>query len=305
MKTNLNLLFTIIIAFFFMIQLGCKKEENLNPSCRITSPSANDSFPWGTIIYVTINASDEDGTIEKVEFYVDDLFIGDCDTPLYTSVLITEDFSIGKHTIKAIAYDNEKGATIHELNINILKYLVVKDSNDGREYNSMKIGNQWWMVENMKKITASGSYIYNNIGTNETIYGRLYQWDSAAKVCPQGWHLPTDNEWKKLEIFLGMSQAEVDNWGWRGTDQGDQLKIEADCAGGTNCGTSGIMALLGGYYDGLGAYAEEGSNAYFWTSSQKDANYGWYRKLDLNKSTVMADFSAKRNAYSVRCIKDD
>ena len=65
--------------------------------------------------------------------------------------------------------------------------------------------------------------------------GRLYLWQTALIACPTGWHLPGDEEWKTLEMYLGMSQSEADDISWRGTDEGTKLKSTSGWHQNGNC----------------------------------------------------------------------
>ena len=104
--------------------------------------------------------------------------------------------------------------------------------------------------------------IYNNDASNLADYGRLYNWyavDDARGLCPSGWHVPTDGEYMTLEMELGMSESEANGQGWRGTDQGTQMKSSASDSpswDGTN--TSGFSGLAGGYRSHSGDFYNEG-----------------------------------------------
>ncbi len=77
------------------------------------------------------------------------------------------------------------------------------DSRDGKVYKTVKIGTQTWMAENLAFKTESGCWAYDNDESNVAKYGRFYNWETSKKVCPAGWHLPSDKEWKTLTDFLG------------------------------------------------------------------------------------------------------
>ncbi len=202
------------------------------------------------------------------------------------------------------------------------------DSRDGKVYNSVQIGSQCWMAENLNigtMIDGSSSqtnndtiekYCYNNSTTNCNTYGGLYQWNEAMQyintpgtqgICPTGWHLPADAEWKTMEMYLGMTQEQADATGWRGTDEGSKLKEtgtthwKPNNTGATN--TSGFTGLPGGYrttYDtfyGLTQYAT------FWSSSENDST-AWHRYLLYNHVQVRRDDLLKTHGFSMRCVRN-
>ncbi len=186
----------------------------------------------------------------------------------------------------------------------------------GPSYDTVQIGSQCWMAENLNIGTmiagASEStdnsviekYCYNDDeSVNCTTYGGLYQWDEMMQysttegvqgICPTGWHLPTDSEWKTLEVALGMTQSEADSTNWRGTDQGTQLK-----AGGT----SGFQALLAGRRSTYGSFYDRGSFSIFWSSTES-GSYAWFRYLDSSEARVDRNTIHKADGFSVRCVKD-
>ena len=115
---------------------------------------------------------------------------------------------------------------------------------DGNAYQTVQIGEQIWMAENLKTthykngdaiqtgydgiawdgLTTGAYAVYNDDESNAAIYGYLYNWyavDDSREVCPDGWHVPTDDEYKELEIYLGMSELEANSLDWlfRGTNE--------------------------------------------------------------------------------------
>ena len=202
---------------------------------------------------------------------------------------------------------------------------------DGNVYQTVKIGDQWWMAENLKVIhyrngdslpnvtdggtwtyLTSGAYCaYGNDANNVAVYGRLYNWYAVVDsrgIAPQGWHVPTDDDWKQLEMYLGMSQADADLIGQRGTDEGDKLK-EAGTShwnspntGATN--ETGFSALPGGHRYSNGNFFNLGAYANFWSSTEGTSNYVLDRLLIVNYSGISRYQDDKRFGYSVRCVKD-
>jgi uncharacterized protein (TIGR02145 family) len=183
---------------------------------------------------------------------------------------------------------------------------------EGNIYTSVIIGDQIWMQQNLRVTVAPDSTpvtncAYNNDEENAKTYGRLYSWDVAMNgstaekaqgICPSGWHIPSDNEWKTLEIYLGMSQAEADlTNSWRGHDVGTKLS-----AGGG----SGYEALYSGRGINSSSYNLLNQFEYVWTSTEYGQSYAWRRCLEKGVSTVGRwNTFPKTYLFSVRCIKDD
>lgn len=198
------------------------------------------------------------------------------------------------------------------------------DSRDGHVYNWVKIGDQTWMAENLAYLpyinyVSSGSrtesfyYIYDYFGSdiinaklsiNYLNYGVLYNWSAAIHSCPEGWHLPSDSEWKQLELALGMTQDQIELSGSRGTDQGKLLKNTSgwiNNGNGTN--SFGFNGLPAGRRDMFNVFNNLGGYAYWWTNSMPDSA-PIYRGLlagsiKINRGTYSREFG-----FSVRCIKD-
>ena len=205
---------------------------------------------------------------------------------------------------------------------------------EGNLYKTVKIGKQVWMAENLKttkynddtsipEVTdntlwgalLTGAYCWyeNDIDYNKPIYGGLYNWFAAetGKLCPTGWHVPTDLEFNTLELTLGLHADSVNTWGWRGTDHGKQMKNTTgwnDGENGTNI--SGFSALPGGYrHNTSGEFYGRLSLGYWWTSSDDAANgrpeVGWYRRIDGIYNDVYKASTLKTAGKSIRCIKND
>lgn len=202
---------------------------------------------------------------------------------------------------------------------------------DGNVYKTIRIGEQWWMAENLRvtrfrngdpvpKIVDSAAWIgfttgayceYDSDGGNVATYGRLYNWYAVADsrtIAPVGWHVPSDAEWKQLELFLGMSQAEADAEYNRGSDEGGKMKESgtthwiAGNLGATN--TSGFSGLPGGYRHAEGYYGNLGMYGYWWCSTEFNSGEAWWRNLFTNSSQVFRYHFDECFGLSVRCVKD-
>ncbi len=199
---------------------------------------------------------------------------------------------------------------------------------DGNVYQTVKIGDQWWMAENLKvthyrngdeipNVTDStewsnlttGAYCnYDNDANNATTYGSLYNWyavNDSRNIAPTGWHVPSDAEWKELEMYLGMSQSDADDTGYRGTDEGDKLKsISGWYSDGNGTDDYGFSALPGGYRGNDGNYYFMGNKAGFWSSTEDGSYNAWSRILNSSYSGVYRNGSNKEVGFSVRCVRD-
>ncbi len=202
---------------------------------------------------------------------------------------------------------------------------------DGNEYKIIKIGSQWWMAENLKvtrynngdsipnltnaedwENSSNGSVCsYENYGYTSNVYGRLYNWyaiEDSRKIAPKGWHLPSDSEWKELEIILGMSPTEANENGYRGIDIGGKLKSEYQWIS-PNIGATdsvGFSALGSGLRVSNGSFTGILFSGLFWTSSESefDSNRAIYRLLHYDTSAIYRSAEYKQYGFSIRCVKD-
>jgi uncharacterized protein (TIGR02145 family) len=190
---------------------------------------------------------------------------------------------------------------------------ILIDERDGHEYKTVKIGNQCWMAENLNYNEGISSTTYDNDPSYAEKYGRMYTWDVALNVCPTGWHLPSHDEWKDLERYLGMSESELDIFDiFRGTDEGGKLKEAgnenwiAPNLGATN--ETGFTALPGGYYSlGESRFLDIGSLTFFWSSSLRppyDYQPAVARGLGTDYGGINLADAPKSVWYYVRCMKD-
>ena len=198
---------------------------------------------------------------------------------------------------------------------------------EGNRYRIVKIGEQWWMAENLKvgkyrygdpiayiesdalwASADSGAYCcYGNREQFRDIYGNLFNWHAITDergICPDGWHVPSDEEWIQLEMYLGMSRTEADRMtAWRGTDEGDKLK--STVFNGNNA--SGFAALGTGYRAPDGTYRAVGSDNDYWTSTPYDNEgslEGVLHGLLKDKPTVVRNFHDPGYGFCARCVKD-
>jgi len=186
------------------------------------------------------------------------------------------------------------------------------DARDGQRYNMITIGTQTWMAENLNyDPPTSRDWCVNNDPANCDTYGRLYSWETALNGCPAGWHLPSDNEWKTLEIYLGMSLEDANSQDTRGTDEGGKMKAEgltywdSPNTGATN--ESCFTGLPGAYrldYGDYGNFGVIGQSSTWWTSTDEASEGPWYRGLGHFHSTIGRASNSAESGFSVRCLKD-
>ncbi|MCX6224425.1 MAG: hypothetical protein NTV01_06685 [Bacteroidia bacterium] len=181
------------------------------------------------------------------------------------------------------------------------------DSRDSKTYRTVVIGNQEWMAENLNYL-ANGSYTYSGNIENASIYGRLYNWNSAKSACPSGWHLPTDAEWRQFEGFLGMDESTTLLEWYRGLNEGGMLKEQGTLYWRTpNTGATditGFTARPGGYRSPTGIFGGIYTQAGFWTSTENVNGKAIYRALHNFKSQIGRDWYDQGYGFSVRCVKN-
>ncbi|MCP4090353.1 MAG: PKD domain-containing protein, partial [Gammaproteobacteria bacterium] len=182
-------------------------------------------------------------------------------------------------------------------------------------YNTVLIGEQCWFKENLNYETGN-SWCYDNDPANCDTYGRLYDWETALGVCPDGWLLPSDNEWKILEGTVDSQYAvgdpEWDRTGWRGHDAGKKLK---SASGWYNNGNGTDIYGFGAFPGGLGVVSPSsglflflslGSNSYWWSSSEASGTDAWSRDLFFRHHDDSYRFNnLKTFSLSVRCLRDN
>ena len=210
---------------------------------------------------------------------------------------------------------------------------------DGNIYNTVTIGTQVWMKENLKttkykdgtsiplvtdgtawsNLSTPGYCWYNNdAATYKTDYGALYNWHTVntGNLCPTGWHAPTDTEWTTLENYLIANGYNYD-----GTTTGN--KIAKSLASTTlwtsssNTGSvgntdypairnaTGFTALPGGYRYYTGSFDDIGNYGHWWSSTEYSSTKAWYRFVSYDYSYVYSCYSMTKNCgFSVRCARD-
>ncbi len=201
------------------------------------------------------------------------------------------------------------------------------DTRNNKAYKIVAIGKQTWMAENLN-YNASGSKCYDNDPVNCATYGRLYNWATAmtlpsnckdnscasqirAKhrgICPEGWHIPSDEEWDKLYRYVDGSTG-TDN-PYDSPTAGRELKATSGWENGSD-GTTGngtdafdFSALPGGYCDSNGWFDYVGLRGYWWSSAEYNANFAYNRYMIYYYKNAYYSYELKSGSRSVRCVRD-
>jgi|GEM_PF-2980762 len=205
---------------------------------------------------------------------------------------------------------------------------VIRDI-DGNLYRTVQIGEQVWMAENLKvthyrdstsityvssdndwRYLTSEAYCLYEVGT----YGALYNGYAVAdsrNIAPLGWHVPSDAEWKVLEMYLGMSQSDADGHGDRGTNEGSKLAgnpalwNDGSLENDPEFASSGFNALPGGYRsDGTGNYYSPHVSGRFWSTPEGGEASAFCREMLYDRSTINRESNNPKHGFAVRCVKD-
>jgi len=213
-------------------------------------------------------------------------------------------------------FENGIGGTYYDKYIPIVDGVAQSSNSNSvsckiEDYKTVVIGTQTWMAENLN---CGSGLCYDNSNANCSKYGRLYNWATAMAldsscnkvscsdqvqpkhkgICPDGWHIPSDDEWTVLMDYAGGS-----------SEAGKYLKTANGWSNNGNGLDSYEFAALPG---GLGYSAElfqtEGNGGYWWSSSENNAGYAFYRGIYYDNENVGRYYDKKSNLFSVRCIED-
>jgi uncharacterized protein (TIGR02145 family) len=202
---------------------------------------------------------------------------------------------------------------------------------EGNIYRTVLIGNQLWMVENLKAtrykdnsqiplvadslawmaLSTPAYCLYQNRPANKDKYGAIYNWFAVntGNICPAGWHVPKNSEFETLEVVLGIPADSIGTWGWRGNGVGNKMKDSTGWTGGNGDNSSGFKAVPAGYraWDDS-QFRALGTITYFWTATDDAINnkptVAWYRRLDAADTRVYKATTVKSGGKSIRCLKD-
>jgi uncharacterized protein (TIGR02145 family) len=231
----------------------------------------------------------------------------------------------GYGDIVSFIIDNRSAGTIQDIDDNI--------------YNTIAIGDQIWMNENLKvthyqdgspieniisktewRNSSSGALCdYNNDPLNQEIYGKLYNWfalEDSRNICPTGWHIPTHQETNELELYLiengynydggtynnALAKSLASGYGWQSSSD---FGVPGNTDYPAKINASGLTVLPGGYRDKNGVFHYAGSSGFLWDlGGDYNDTLAWYRNIDFRSVEAERFTASKLCGMSVRCIKD-
>jgi uncharacterized protein (TIGR02145 family) len=173
----------------------------------------------------------------------------------------------------------------------------ITDARDGQLYHTVQVGSDWWMSENLRYDAGEGCYCYEDLATRCNTYGKLYTWDAAMRSCPEGWHLPTLQEFEALITTLGGPEVA----GGKMKDNSLSLWREVN-VGATN--ESGFNALPAGRRYDSGLFAGMGYYAQFFSSTEYNSKEAYNLTIGYDYANAFIYNYKKAYAISVRCVKD-
>jgi len=173
------------------------------------------------------------------------------------------------------------------------------DPRDGQTYKTVKIGNQVWFAENFR-YNCEGSFAYDDDEKNVKKYGRLYTWEAAVNCTPEGWHLPTKEEFDQLESWVEAHTDGAVGTALKSTT--DDWEEDKDTPKGVD--EFGFCALPAGYRVGTDDFNFLGINAIFWSASEGDTGHAFCRSLPYDFEVFDEYWLNEEFSSSVRLVRD-
>lgn len=313
-----------------ILMFSCSKTETV-PTIKILSPTINQKIEHFSVFKIEIETEESN----HVDYYIDGNLINYVSAISDYCAVLTTNYRVGNHNLKVVVTNNDGKSSEQEVDFLIEKTDkfetgILSDIEDN-EYNTVKIGSQWWMAENLrvtkyndgeKLKTKAGNFAWSNLETgafcwynNDSLsyanaYGALYNWYAVEteKLCPAGWHVPSHEEWMLLEQELGMDEADLQEWQYRG-NIASSIKASYFWNIIDDADYSGFSALPSGFRsdnsDGfMGAYDE----AIWWTSTDNSPVL-WdklpvMRAISVRNEAIYVSGVSAGEGYSVRCLKD-
>lgn len=320
----------IICLIALVAFTACDKDDVTTPKgidMKIEGVSEGVSIMKGSVISIKVSIEDTE-TFDMISILLDGRLIESfTEFPIEYS-WNTSEVELGEYPLQFIAYKEFNEVGTKEFKIQITAPLTVTDY-DGNVYHTVQIGTQIWMVENLKtthyrngdgiatmgdmeewSLYKQGAYCdYNNEKSYVNPYGHLYNYfaiEDSRGLCPEGWHVPTREEYHTLIEYLGGRYEAPNKLKEAGSEHWSSTLLTTENEG-TN--ESGFTALPGGVLTASGQYSSLGYMAYFWTSegytSDMSGNpYGYAQVMSLSNSVFEYNNYHAYMGMSIRCIKD-
>jgi uncharacterized protein (TIGR02145 family) len=335
MKKNNRILIypLILIGFVLMLTNSCKKENNNNPTPILTTTAVSDitttsatcggniTSDGGTTVTVRGVCWNTGQTPTIADSKTTDGTGAGSFTSAITGLTLNTTYYVRAYATNSAGtgYGSAISFTTIEITFNPnLTYGSVSD-NDGNTYKTIPIGTQTWMAENLKTTkykdgtsiplvsdntawsnlsTPAYCWYNNDAATFKATYGAMYNWYTVntGKLCPTGWHMPTDAEWTTLTTYLGGESIAGDKLRETGT-----VHWIASIAVASN--ESGFTALPGNYRGSNGTFFVTNGGSW-WSTTDGSTGNAWARGVNDVASYVIRNDYNKKEGLSVRCLRD-
>lgn len=301
-----------IILSLILITFSCNKDPvNKEPTCHIGIIQNNMEILKGTPITFPVIAGDEDGNITSVILSIDGEAYDTARTAPYEFTWETNGEEVGSHQILANAFSDDGLNAVSEISAEVITYgeavvpcpEAITISYGGHTYNTIKIGDQCWLRENMR-VDTEASKFYDDNPENGPPYGKLYPWEDAMTVCPPGWKLPSYDDWCTL-VQHADGTVNCKHDADLGTDAGFKLKSKEGWSNQQSGSDQfGFKAVPGGFKWFTGNYTSLGTTTAFWTSSVVENEFVNFWSITSETTRIRNNNAPKSEYFSVRCIKN-
>ena len=310
----------------------------LQPPVPVISISPEEGTTDTVFIFDASGSYDQEDPVGDLRFRWDFEGDGEWDTEFSHDPAFEHKYvHVGHYHVKleAMDMDNMASDTVKSLLVNHSINPdpcegIISIPHGGKVYHTVPVGDQCWLRENMDiGMMLNGGepqtnnqviekYCYNDDTVNCEKYGGLYMWmemmnhfpiQGGKGICPTGWHIPTDDEWKELEGFadsqFGIGDPEWDENSFRGYDAGKRLKSLMGWEfGGNGNNLFGFKAMAAGYWESGSSFVREGEETHFWSSLHDSGHNAVKRMLKYDKDKISRSYHWDEAAFSVRCIRD-
>lgn len=310
--------------------------ENITYFIKIIGPNPDHEILQGELVNISLETSDNLTSLTEVMFFINEVNVGSLSEPPYQFSWNTSEYSKGEYKLRATINDASGQKTEDEITVNIIEASVTDIDNN--TYKIIQFGDRLWMAENLAVTKYNdgseiphgdsetiwyGTYtpfycwLNNNEATYKEKYGALYNWYvvETEKICPLGWHVPTDAEWTELQAFLinngfnydgltignyiGKSMAATSGWEENNIPGTIGHSQDLNNASGFNAKPSGSRVIKR-----VGFYRHGSSTAWWSSNSDEGSKYAYNRSLKSFQANLSRSNQLKQTGNCIRCIKD-